>query len=257
MFSLSRTTISSVILVVLTASASLGLHAQSSSSSTPQPEQSAQPAAQTPTQSSKSVQARIRARREQRRATAINDVYSHLYEVYFGAGYLRFLPGNGAVAGKGLQHLNEYSWDVGATRYYSQRLGITLDGRGTYGTAFVGPNAVTNSAITNPAISQYSAMIGPTYRFLLHPRYSISGRVLAGGAYGNFSGDLGTFTPAQLGLYSNGAAVAFSASVPFEYNLSSEIGLRVAPEYLLTNFGGTIQNNRGFTGGVVVRWGKQ
>ena len=37
-----------------------------------------------------SVQARIRARREQRRAQAIQDAYSHLYETYIGMGYLRF-----------------------------------------------------------------------------------------------------------------------------------------------------------------------
>jgi len=261
MFSLSRVTLSSVILVALAASASLGLYAQSSSS-TPQPDQStpqtaAQPAAQTPTQSPTSVQARIRARREQRRATAINDVYSHLYEVYVGAGYLRFLPGNGTIAGKGLQHMNEYSWNVGVTRYYSQKFGVTLDGRGTYGTAFVGVPSATNGALTNPSISQYAGMIGPTYRFVLHPRYSVSGRVMAGGAYGKFSGDLGSFTTADVGLYPDGSSVAFSASVPLEYNLSSEIGLRVAPEYLLTNFGSTIQHNRGFTAGVVVRWGKQ
>jgi hypothetical protein len=42
-----------------------------------------------------------------------------------------------------------------------------------------------------------------------------------------------------------------------EYNFSPAIGFRVAPEYLMTNFGSTIQNNRGFTGGVVIRWGKQ
>jgi len=254
MFSLRRL----VILAVLTTSASLGIQAQSSSS-TPQPDQTtAQAPAPSPaTQSSMSVQARIKARREARRVAAIDDVYSHLYEVYVGTGYLRFLPGDGAVPGKGLQHLNEYSWNVGVTRYFNQKLGVTIDGRGTYGSAYIGPNAVSNSAIVKPAISQYGAMIGPTYRFVLHPRYSISGRVLAGAEYGNFSRDLRPFTPASLGLYSDGTAVAISASVPIEYNVSPKVGIRVAPEYLLTNFGGSIQNNRGVTGGIVVRWGKQ
>src|SRR3954463_11564495 len=35
------------------------------------------------------VQGRVRARREQRRAQAIRDAYSHLYEAYIGMGYLR------------------------------------------------------------------------------------------------------------------------------------------------------------------------
>jgi hypothetical protein len=197
------------------------------------------------------VQARLKARREQRRAAAIHDVYSHLYEGYVGAGYLRFTPG------QSLQRVNEYSWDVGLTRYYSERLGVTIDGRGTYGSAYIGPNAASNTAVYKPAISQYSAMIGPTYRFLLEPKYSISARILAGGAYGYFSGDAHPFTPGSLGLYSDGAGAAVSASIPVEYNFSPAIGFRIAPEYFLTNFGSTVQNNLGFTGSIVYRWGKQ
>jgi hypothetical protein len=234
-----------VLLLVLGAFASQGMRAQSSSS---QPEQ---PAASTPTSGSQSVQARLRARREARRVAAIHDVYSHLYEAYVGAGYTRFRPGDG------LQRVHEYSWNVGVTRYFNEKLGVTIDGRGTYGTSFIGINPILNSSITNPSISQYAGMIGPTYRFILHPKYSISGRVLAGGAYGRFSGDLGPFTPAQAGLYSDGPSIALNVSAPFEYNVSPGVGLRVAPEYFLTNFGSTTQNSLGFTAGLVVRWGKQ
>jgi hypothetical protein len=234
-----------VLLLVLGTFASHGMRAQSSSS---QPEQ---PAASTPTSGSQSVQARLRARREARRVAAIHDVYSHLYEAYVGGGYMRFRPGDG------LQRVNEYSWNVGVTRYFNEKLGVTIDGRGTYGTSFIGINPTLNSSITNPSISQYAGMIGPTYRFILHPKYSISGRVMAGGAYGKFSGDLGPFTPAEAGLYSDGPSIALGASVPFEYNVSPGLGVRVAPEYFLTNFGSTTQNSLGFTAGLVVRWGKQ
>jgi hypothetical protein len=252
MFSYSRSIVYSALLLVLSASASLTLQAQDSSSQPSSSSSQAQPpAAPQPQQGSLSVQARIRARREQRRATAIHDVYSHLYEVYVGSGYLRFFPG------PGIQRMNEYAWNVGVTRYYGEHLGVTVDGRGTYGTAFVGLPQDTSGALTKPAISQYAAMIGPTYRFFLKPKYSISGRVLAGGAFGNFSADLGSFTPANVGLYPDGASVALNVSVPIEYNVSPNVGLRVAPEYFLTNFGSAIQNNRGFTAGMVVRWGKQ
>ena len=226
------------------------MRAQSSSSQPETP--AASPQTSTPTSGSLSVQARLRARREARRVAAIHDVYSHLYEAYVGGGYTRFRPGDK------LQRMNEYSWDVGVTRYFNEKLGVTIDGRGTYGTSFIGINPILNSSITNPSISQYAGMIGPTYRFLLHPKYSVSGRVLAGAAYGKFSGDLGPFTPAQAGLYADGTAIALSASVPVEYNVSPGLGVRVAPEYFLTNFGSsTIQNSLGFTAGVVVRWGKQ
>jgi hypothetical protein len=203
------------------------------------------------------VQGRIRARREQRRLAAIHDVYSHLYEAYIGGGYLRFHPGPGAVAGQGLQRVNEYAWDIGFTRYYSQKLGVTIDGRGTYGSAYVGNPPISLGAINKPSITQYAGMIGPTYRFLLHPKYSVSGRVLVGGAYGIFSGDTTPFGPTAVGLYPDGASVAISASVPLEYNVSPNLGVRIAPEYVMTNFGSEIQNSLGFTGGIVIRFGKQ
>jgi len=211
------------------------------------------PAAQAPASNrgQLTVAARIKARREARRAAAIKEIYTHLYDVNIGMGYLRFTPGNT------LQRVNEYSWDFGATRYYTERFGVSVDARGTYGSAFIGPNAASNTAVYKPAISQYIGLIGPTYRFLLNPKYSISGKIQAGAGYGNFSGDTGPFKPTSLGLYPDGATVAISASIPIEYNISPALGFRVAPHYLFTDFGSTTQNSLGYTLGVVVRWGKQ
>ncbi len=157
-------------------------HCRPTRGARPDPAQRRQPQAQTPQQLS--VQARIRARREQRRAAAIHDAYSHHYETYANMGYLRFQPG------PSLQRLTFYAWDTGLTRYFSERLGVTVDGRGYYGTAYVGLN---QHSLTRPAISQYDALAGPTYRFYLQPRYSIAGRVIGGFAYGNFSGDTNGF----------------------------------------------------------------
>jgi len=221
----------------------------SSSSSTPAAVGQQTPAAAQPqTQPQISVQARIKARREQRRAAAIHEVYDHLYEMYVGAGYLRFTPG------KTLQRVNEYDWNVGFTRYFNERLGATVDGRGYYGTPFIEPNL---TGITKPAISQYAVLGGPTYRFYLQPRYSVAGRVMAGYARGNFTGDTNGFGSAILGLYPNGSTFAASAAVLGEYNLTSNVGVRVAPEYYLTGFGSSEQNSLGFTAGIVVRFGKQ
>jgi hypothetical protein len=214
----------------------------------------AQPTA-TQMQPQVSVQARIKARREQRRATAIREVYNHLYEGYVGAGYLRFRPG------PTLQHVNEYNWDAGFTRYYNERLGVTLDGRGYYGTPFIRPiqlsNAGQSSNLTKPTISQYAVLIGPTYRFYMQPKFSVSGRVMGGYAQGNFSGD--TNGSGDLGglLYPDGPTYAASAGIIVEYNLGPSLGLRVAPEYYLTGFGSTAQNNWGYTAGLVYRFGKQ
>ena len=197
------------------------------------------------------VQARIKARREQRRAQAIHDTYSHLYEAFIGGGYLRFTPG------PNLQRLTYYSWDAALTRYYSERLGITVDGRGYYGTAYVGLNSASNSAITRPSIAEYGVLGGPTYRFYMRPRYSVSGRVMGGVVMSDFSGDTGGFGPVALGLYPDSTTYAISGAILGEANVSPNLSLRLGPEYFATGFGSTIQNSLGFTYGFVYRFGKQ
>jgi hypothetical protein len=252
------------LLLALVLPAMYTVQAESSSSSsnpattTPSLESSSQDQSQQPsaaqTQPQLSVQARIRARREQRRVAAIHDVYDHLYEGYVGAGYLRFTPG------ATLQRVNEYNWDGGFTRYFNERLGVTLDGRGYYGTPFIRPTQGNPPAgsvgLTKPTISQYAVLLGPTYRFYLQPKYSISGRVMGGYAQGNFTGDTNGYGTLGV-LYPDAKTYAASGSIIGEYNLTSNIGLRVAPEYYLTGFGSTMQNNWGYTAGIVYRFGKQ
>jgi hypothetical protein len=243
------------LLLALGLAATTAALAQSSSqttSSSSNPEASAQAQQSTGiSQGQLTVQERIRARRAQRRAAAIREAYDHLYEAYTGMGYLRFTPGST------LERAHEYAWDVSFTRYRDERLGITVDGRGYNATAYVFNNAYTNSAITNPAISEYAALAGPTYRFYLQPKYSISGRVMGGFIHGKFSGDLAGSPPSAFGLWPDGNTYAVSASIPIEYNLTPRVGLRVAPEYFLTGFGSTEQNSLGFTTGIAIRFGKQ
>jgi hypothetical protein len=219
-----------------------------SSSSAPATQDQAQQPAANQNQGEVSVQARIKARREQRRAQAIRDTYLHLYEAYVGGGYLRTTPG------PGLQKLTEYSWNAAVTRFFGERLGATVDGRGYYGTAYVGLNP---SNITRPAISQYDALFGPTYRLILHPKYSVGVRGEGGVAIGNFSGDASGFSPQSLGLYPDSTTYAFEGGVFAEANLSPNLSLRLMGEYLGTGYGSTLQNGYGFNYGFVYRFGKQ
>lgn len=219
---------------------------QSPAQTSPQP--AATPQQPAATQQQLSVQARMRARREQRRAAAIHDAYSHLFETYADMGYLRFKPG------PSLQRLTFYAWDTGLTRYFNERLGVTIGGRGYYGTAYVGLNQFN---LTRPAISQYDVLGGPTYRFYLQPRYSIAGRVMGGLAHGNFSGDTNGISPKLLGLYPDSNTYAISGSIIGEANLTTNIAFRLAGDYLGTGFGSSMQNSFGFTGGIVYRFGRQ
>ena len=212
---------------------------QPSSSSQEQPQLS---------QGQLSVQARIRARREQRRAQAIKDTYGRLYEAFVGGGFVRYQPG------PSLQRTNFYSWDAAITRYFNEKLGVTVDGRGYYGTAYVGLNS---ASITRPAISDYAVMGGPTYRFFLRPKYSLAAHALGGAVIGNFSGDTNGFNPAVLGLYADGTRYALDGQIIGEANISPTLSLRLAGDYYGTGFNSTIQNSFGFTYGIVYRFGKQ
>lgn len=244
------------ILLALLLPASIATLAQSQSNSPESTSQAPAPAGQAQAQpqapasqnGQASVEARIRARREQRRAQVIHDTYSPLYEVFVGSNYQRFEPGTT------LQHATMYSWDVALTRYLNERLGVAFDGRGNYGTAYVGLNPFS---VTRPSISHYDVLVGPTYRFIMHPKYSIAGRVTSGVAIGNFSGDTNGFGTANLGLHPDGPTYAITGAIMGEVNISPSLSLRLAPEYFGSGFGGGIQNDWGATYGLVYRFGKR
>lgn len=238
-----------VFLLALAIPAAQNLPAQTSSSSSQAPAQ-APSQAQTPslTQQQMTVQERIRMRREQRRQQAIRDTYSHRYDAYVGMGYLRFSPGPSR------QRVTLYAWDTGMTRYFNLHLGLTGDVRGYYGTPYVGLNQF---GLTRPAISQYDFLAGPTYRFMLHPKYALSARAMGGYALGNFSGDTNGLGSQTLGMWPDGGTYAFTGGILGEYNVSPSFALRLGGNDFVTGFGSSTQNSVGFTGGFVVRFGKQ
>jgi hypothetical protein len=199
-----------------------------------------------------SVQERIQQRRAQRRATALHDAYDHLFESYAGMAYLRFQPG------ASLQRTTFYGWNTGLTRYYSERFGVDLDARGYYGIAYTGlQSGKTNSSDTRPKISEYNVLLGPTYRFYIQPKFSISGRVLGGFALGDFSGDTNGFGSAYFGIWPDAITYAAAGSLVGQFNISPGLSVRLTGEDFLTGFGSTTQNSFGFTGGLVYRFGKQ
>jgi hypothetical protein len=227
---------------------------QSSSAQAGQDQQATQDqngqAQETPAQIS--VQERIRQRRAQRRATALHDAYDHLFESYAGMGYLRFQPG------PTLQRTTFYGWNTGLTRYYSERFGVDIDARGYYGIAYTGEiTGVSNATNTRPKISEYNVLIGPTYRFYIQPKFSISGRVLGGFGLGNFSGDTNGEGSTTFGLWPDGITYAGAGSLIGQFNISPGLCLRLTGEDFVTGFGSTTQNSFGFTGGFVYRFGKQ
>jgi hypothetical protein len=228
-----------------------GLPAQNSTPSDTQAPAQAQP--ENPQQNqvrlAQEAQARIRARRQQRKEHIVQDTYSHKFEVYGGGGYTRFRPGSS------LQNINESAWNVGLTDYLWGRLGITGDVRGYYGTAFTYTGPYN---IFKPSISEYTFMVGPQYRFMRREHWAVSGQVLVGGAKGNFTANGAGLPGPFVGLWNSGTGVSFAAGVPIDYNIGPALAFRIQPGYWLSTFGSTTQvKNLGFNAGLVFRFGRQ
>ncbi len=194
------------------------------------------------------AQARVQTRRRLRQQQVIQDTYTHKYEVYGGGGYLRFRPG------PNLQHLNEEAWNIGVTEWIRPKLGITGDFRGYYGVA----NTINNPFVVyRPSISEYTFMAGPQYRFHQSQHWAGSAQVLAGVGHGNFSTGTGGFPATDVGLFPDGNVFNVSVGAAFDYNLSPALAVRLMPNYLLTDYGSTLEHNLGFTTGLLYRWGRQ
>jgi hypothetical protein len=198
------------------------------------------------------AQQRVEVRRRQRVHQIIEDTYSHQYELYFGGGYLRFRPGND------LQHINETGWNIGITDYLWGNLGITGDFRGYYGTTYTGnfPGGNENH-IYQPSISQYTALGGPQYRFFRGQHWGWTAQALAGIGHGNFGTGAGGIDPTTIGLYSDATVVNVSVGTSVDYNLGPGLAVRLTPNYLLTDYGSTLQHNLGWNVGVVYRFGRK
>ena len=222
---------------------------QPQSTELPQANQgAAQTAPQDRAQVLRQAQQRVKARRKLREQQVIQDTYTHKYEAYFGGNYLRFRPGDN------LQRINEAGWHAGITDYAFGKIGITVDGRGYYGTTYTGRNPY---GVYQPSISQYTFMAGPSVRFFEGLHWGWTGQVLAGVGHGNFGTGTGGLPPELIGLYSDGNAFNLNVSASVDYNLSPGLALRLTPNYLMTRYGSSTQNNLGFTAGVLYRWGRQ
>jgi hypothetical protein len=188
------------------------------------------------------------ASRKARIARQIKETYTHRWEAAGGGGYLRFR------SGQSLQKNSEITFWANTTYYLNQKLGITGEVRGAYGNAKVG-NTIYN--IPNPQISEYPFLAGPTYRFLTHEKLAVSGFALGGVALGKFDGDSKGIPATFLGMWPSTTRPAFSVGGNLDLNLYPNLAFRIAPSYLGTTYGGTLENNVGFEMGLVYRFGRQ
>jgi hypothetical protein len=192
------------------------------------------------------------ATRQARIARQLQETYTHRWEVGGGGGYLRFR------SGEYTQKNSEITFWVDTTYYLNEKLGITGELRGAYGNAKTLQGNQFASLVGNPQISEYPFLAGPTYRFYTKEHYAISGFALGGVAIGKFDGASKGIPAVDLGFWpSTNARPAFSVGANLDLNLYPNLAFRIAPSYLGTTYGGSLQNNMGFEMGLVYRFGRQ
>ena len=190
------------------------------------------------------------ANRKLRAARQVKETYTHRWEVGGGGGYLRFR------SGQYLQKNSEIAFWLDTTYYFNRKLGITGELRGNYGNAKIGNNGPGLGF--RPQISEYPFMAGPTYRVLLREKVGVGLFALGGTAIGKFDGDTKGYGATYLGMWpSTNARPAFSVGANVDLNLFPNLAFRIAPNYMGTTFGGTLQNNLGVNLGLVYRFGRQ
>jgi hypothetical protein len=200
-------------------------------------------------QSTRQPRRETNANRKARIARQIKDTYTHRWETGGGGGWVRFR------SGEYLQKNSEIAFWANTSYFFNQKLGVTGELRGGYGNAKIG-NTPYN--IPNPQISEYPFMAGPTYRLRLKEHTAVSVFALAGTAIGKFDGDTKGIPSTDVGMWpSTNARAAFSIGLNLDLNLYPNLAFRIAPSYLGTTFGGTVENNAGFEMGLVFRYGRQ
>jgi hypothetical protein len=175
--------------------------------------------------------------------------YRNKYDIYGGFGYSHFNSGPFLIAGTNLG-----GFDVQGTLWLRMRLGATANVRGYYGTQGVLPNPYN---IHGPFVYEHQFMAGPSIRGPKNEHAALTFHALVGGSYGVFNSavDQGVSGP-DLGLFSNGLALATALGGSLDLNRSSKFSLRLSPDYLLTRFGGKSQNEFAISVGVLYRLSK-
>ena len=200
------------------------------------------------------AQERVRVRREQRTQAVIQDTYSHKYDIYFGYAYLHMRPGHD------LQHANENGVNIGLTRYFNQKWGLTVDFRGFYKSVYTGmvrsaipegcegtadircPDTSHNQLFGytqggfQPFISNYSVMAGGQYSVRRRKNYAVGFQALAGVTYNLFNSTSAGTPGYYVGLYNNGTRFTAAATMPVDINLGPGLSVRIAPDYNLTTW---------------------
>ena len=180
--------------------------------------------------------------------------YDRPWDVYAGFAYTNFLAGPAL-----LQRSNMGGWEAQGSYWRNWHWGLMGDARMYIGTSGVFPNIAPPpvNSITGPRIMQYYFMAGPEYRMFRRSKASMTIHAIAGNAYGIFdAAHLFGLDVQTIGLFATQWTFASAFGGTYDYNYTPRIAFRIQPELLMTHYGGTMQQNFGFSVGPLIRLGK-
>lgn len=188
-----------------------------------------------------------------------NVYYNHRWDIYAGATYTNFLAGPALF-----QRSNMGGWEAAGSYWFGWHWGMMADARMYIGTSGVFPNVSPYPAtqgrpnyITGPRIMQYYFMAGPEYRVFRRAKASGTFHTLFGNAWGIFdAANLNGENVQSIGLFADQFTFGSAIGGTFDYNYTPRIAFRIQPEMLMTHYGGTMQQNFGFSVGPLFRLGK-
>ncbi len=180
--------------------------------------------------------------------------YNFPWEIYGGIGYAATDAGPHV-----LQQALLGGFNAEAVREFSQRWGVGANVRGYFGTSGVGATVAGPAGqIHGPFVAEYFLLGGPEYRVLFNQHAAMLLHTFVGGVYGDFQHDLGNVPPSTLDMFSNQMALGMALGGSLDLNRSPRLVFRIAPDALMSDFGGNgLAEHMSVSIGVVYRLGHQ
>ncbi len=177
--------------------------------------------------------------------------YNFPWEIYGGLGWAATDAGPHV-----LQQANLGGFDARAIREFSQHWGVGANVRSYFGTSGVGNTS--NIPIHGPFVAEYFLLGGPEYRLLSNQHAAMMLHTFVGGVYGDFQHGLNGVPPVDVGFFSNQMALGMALGGSIDLNRSPRLVFRIAPDALMTNFGGNgLAEHMSLSVGIVYRLGHQ
>lgn len=178
--------------------------------------------------------------------------YSEQWDIYGGAAYAHFNPGEGA--GSQVHANNLLGWNGSATFWLRPIWGLEASARGFYGNMSLPVNNV--GVPTNAHMSEHLFLFGPNFRLYHTERYAAAFHVLIGAAYGSFDSSFPKgITPQVLGVYNNKLAFGTAIGISGDYNLTPKWAVRGIADWQPTHYGFSTQNEFAGSVGIVYKFG--